>query len=61
MVAYGLEESAIRRILRRDLEAFRASGTPVDITLKDVETIQGDAERVRTFVRLCRELIEELW
>jgi hypothetical protein len=60
-VAYGLAEPALRRLLRRDLEAFRANGTPVDITLKDVETIQGDADRVRTFVRLCRELIEELW
>jgi hypothetical protein len=61
MVAYGLDEPAIRRILRGDLEAFRASDTPVDITLKDVETIGSDADRVRTFVRVCRELIEELW
>jgi hypothetical protein len=61
MVAYGLEESAIRRILQRDLAAFRASGTPVDITLKDVETIQGDADRVRAFARVCRELIDDLW
>jgi hypothetical protein len=61
MVAYGLEEPAIRRILRRDLQAFARAGTPVDITLKDVETIQGDAARVRTFARLCRELIDELW
>jgi hypothetical protein len=61
MVAYGLDEGAVRRILRRDLEAFRANGVPVDITLKDVETIQGDAGRVRTFVRACRDIIDDLW
>lgn len=57
MVGYGLDPDRIRRILRRDLEACR--GSHVDITLKDVQTVQGDPERVRRWVDIAREVIEE--
>ena len=50
----------IRRILRRDLEACRANGCCVDITLKDVETVQGDAERVRKWVATTRAVADEV-
>ncbi len=58
MVAYGWDESRVRTILRRDLAAFRANGCLVDITLKDVETVQGDAQRVRRWVQVAREEAE---
>jgi len=58
MVAYGFEPDRIRRILRRDLGACRECH--VDITLKDVETVQGDPTRVRRWVALAREVIDEL-
>lgn len=58
MVSYDFDPDRVRRILRRDLSA--AKGCNVDITLKDVETVQGDAERVRSWVRIVRELIEEV-
>ena len=58
MVGYGFDPERIRRILRRDLAACRECHT--DITLKDVETVQGDPTRVRDWVRITREAIEEM-
>jgi hypothetical protein len=54
MVGYGYDETRIRRILERDLAACK--GCHVDITLKDVETVQGDPDRVRRWVRVAREI-----
>jgi len=59
MVGYGFDPDRIRGILRRDLEACRESH--VDITLKDVETVQGDPNRVRNWVKIAREVINECW
>ena len=58
MVGYDFAPGRIRRILRRDLTACR--GCHVDITLKDVETVQNDPERVRRWVQIAREVIEGL-
>ncbi|MEI8246258.1 MAG: hypothetical protein WCI51_10535 [Lentisphaerota bacterium] len=57
MVAYGFDESRIRKILKRDLEYLK--GTFFDITLKDVETVQSDPDRIRNWVKLVREIIAE--
>jgi hypothetical protein len=59
MVGYGFDEERITSILRRDLAACRACH--VDITLKDVETVQNDPTRVRRWVRLTRRIIDEIW
>ena len=59
MVSYGFDPIRIRRILRHDLKACRECH--VDITLKDVETVQSDPERVRRWVEITQEVIEELW
>ena len=59
MVSYGMDPDRIRSILRRDLQACR--NTHVDITLKDVETVQSDPERVRTWVTITREVIDEVF
>jgi len=59
MVGYGWDEERVVAILRRDLTLCRESH--VDITLKDVETVQGDSRRPAEFVRLCRQVIGELW
>ena len=58
MVAYGLDPDRVRGILRRDLSACR--GCHVDITLKDVETVQADPTRIRRWVDLTRQAIDEL-
>jgi hypothetical protein len=58
MVGYGFDPVRIRSILRRDLEVCR--GTHADITLKDVETVQHDPDRVRKWVALAREVATEV-
>ncbi len=58
MVAYGFDESRIRKILKRDLEYLK--GTFFDITLKDVETVQSDPDRIRKWVNLVRQIIADI-
>ena len=59
MVSYGLDRDRIRSILKRDLEACRDSH--VDITLKDVETVEKDPERVKNWVAVTRSVIDEVF
>jgi hypothetical protein len=59
MVGYSFDESRVREILRRDLAACRACR--VDVTLKDVETVQRDPNRVRRWVAIAREEIERVF
>jgi len=59
MVSYGFDQARIRSILKRDLEACKHSH--VDITLKDVETVEKDPERVKKWVALTREVIDEVF
>lgn len=58
MVSYDFNPDRIRKILLRDLQACRSCH--VDITLKDVETVQNDPDRVRQWVILTREVIDTL-
>ena len=59
MVSYGFNPDRIRSILRRDFAAME--GLHFDITLKDVETVQGDPHRVANLVKITREVIDETW
>ena len=59
MVAYGFDPDRIRGILRRDLAACRACH--VDITLKDVETVQSDPDRIRRWVEVTRSVVDEIF
>ncbi len=59
MVGYGFDEERIRSILGRDLAACK--DCCVDITLKDVETVEGDADRLRQWVQLTRTIIDEIF
>ncbi|MCL2639788.1 MAG: hypothetical protein FWD53_02990 [Phycisphaerales bacterium] len=58
MVGYDFSPDRIRRILKRDLEASR--GCIVDITLKDVETVERDPTRMRRWMQITREILEEM-
>ena len=58
MVSYGFDPARIRTILRRDLQACR--GCHVDITLKDVETVERDPDRIRKWVAIAREVMDEI-
>ena len=59
MVSYGWDTDRIRKILTRDLEACK--GRYVDITLKDVETVEGDPNRVREWVELTRNIVDDIF
>ena len=61
MVSYGWDPERVRRILAADLAACRRNGCRTDITLKDVETVQGDGSRIVNWVRIAREVVAELW
>jgi hypothetical protein len=58
MVGYGLDEQRVKEQLHQDLTACR--DCCVDITLKDVETVEADPQRVRRWVQLCRQVIDEV-
>jgi hypothetical protein len=59
MVCCGFNADRIRRILRRDLTACR--GQCVDVTLKDVNTVEHQPQRLAQWVRIVREVIDEVW
>lgn len=59
MVSYGFDPERITAILRRDL--LSCQDCHVDITLKDVETVQGDPTRVSHWVQLTRQVIDEVF
>lgn len=58
MVSYGFDAGRVRAILRRDLAACRECH--VDVTLKDVETVGRDPNRVKNWVRVAREVLSGL-
>jgi len=55
MVSAAFDEGRIRRIIREGLSACRDNGCVVDITLKDIETVQGEPDRLSRWVRIVRE------
>ena len=61
MVGYSWDESRVRRILRQDLTTCRECGCHTDITLKDVETVQHEPERLHRWVAITRQTIEEVY
>ena len=58
MVSVQFEPDHIRKTVRDALDAARLNDCIIDITLKDVETVQGHPERIHEWVRIVREVIE---
>ena len=56
MVCTAWDEGRIRAILRDGLDACR--GTIAHVHLKDVETVQGEPERLEGWTRIVREIAE---
>lgn len=59
MVSYGFNEDRICKILKQDLEILKHCHA--DITLKDVETVQKDPNRIRNWVILARKVIDKVY
>lgn len=60
-VSCGFDPAMIKNELRSNLQIFKANGCQPDITLKDVESVENDPERVREWVKINRQTIEEVW
>lgn len=60
-VSCGFDPDTIKNDLRKNLEIFKANECHPDITLKDVESVENDPNRVREWVKLTRETISETW
>jgi hypothetical protein len=58
MVCCQFDEGLIRRIIRAGLEAAR--GCRVHIHLKDIETVQGDPGRLARWVKIVRQVADEV-
>ena len=59
MVGYDFSPDRIRSILKKDMEVCK--DCHVDITLKDVETVQSDPDRVGNWVVVTREVINNIF
>jgi len=57
MICCGWDPDLIRRVVRDAMET--AKGCHVDITLKDIESVQGHPERLRDWVQLVRSISDE--
>ena len=58
-VCVGFDEDRIRTDTREAFGAFRRHGCVMDVTLKDVQTVEGEAWRVKEWCRIVRECAEE--
>jgi len=57
MICCGFDPDGVKRIVKDAMEASR--GCHVDITLKDIETVQGKPENLREWVRVVRSVTDE--
>lgn len=56
MICCGFDRDLIRRVVREAMDASR--GCHVDITLKDVQTVQGNTANLREWVRIVRDITD---
>lgn len=57
MVCTGFDADRVRRVTRETLQM--AKGLHIDITLKDVQTVQNDPRRLAEWTRITRDVAEE--
>jgi hypothetical protein len=57
MVCASFDEDRIRRIIRAGMEASK--GCTVTLHLKDVETVQGEPDRLKRWVQIVRGITDE--
>lgn len=53
-----MDEEAVRADLAETLDACRASGSPVELILKDVSTVRYEPQRLWRWAQIARELVE---
>jgi len=58
MVCNRFDEEFVKREITDGLRKFYKNGCVADITLKDVQTLQGQPERIREWCRIVRSCVE---
>lgn len=58
-VSRSIDEDFIRNDLRKNFDIFKANKSIFDITLKDVETVSGDATAIPRWTHIVRDEIEK--
>ena len=59
MVSLNFDPDHVRKTVREALEAAREHQCHIDITLKDVQTVQYHPERIKEWVKIVREIVDE--
>ena len=57
VICSGFEPELIRRVVKNAMDIFYEHNSCVDITLKDIETVQGKPENLREWVKIVRAAI----
>lgn len=58
MVSFGVDEDMVRKFLRDGFDILDANHCKFDITLKDVETVSGDAQAIIRWTAIVRDEID---
>lgn len=61
MVSYDFNPDRIRKIIRRDLAAFKTNGCCPIIQMVGVMTVEKDGGRMAQWVRIVRDVAAETW
>ncbi|MCL2771708.1 MAG: hypothetical protein FWD71_00020 [Oscillospiraceae bacterium] len=61
MVSRGVDENYVRRYIRGGIDLMKQNGCVYDITLKDVETVSGDASAIINWTRIVRDEINRAY
>ena len=59
MICCGFNPNYIRKTVRETMEITKEWGCHVDITLKDVQTLEGHPERLQKWVEIVRSVADE--
>jgi hypothetical protein len=59
MVSVQFDPDHVRKTVRYALDVAQANGCHIDITLKDVETVQHQPERIHKWTRIVRDIVED--
>jgi hypothetical protein len=59
MVAVDFDAGRVKKAVREAFGLARENKNHIDVTLKDVETVSGNLDSVKNFVKAVREVIDE--
>jgi hypothetical protein len=61
MVSCGVNEDYVRKYIRAGIDIMKQNNCVYDITLKDVETVSGDADAIINWTKIVRDEINRAY